>query len=163
MARPRKQAPVEEQESTRHNVHAVIAVLILLVAAAALAVEALWTGSLFVKVDTNAQGARDACLVCVYEGAVQDELTDDARSGIVQLQPLAAVKVAPGTEVPIPGRWKGTYTLAVIDPSGALDTRACVLEINVGKNEMHVAFMLAGNTAASEDGTTAGAEQAAGS
>lgn len=163
-SRPKAQNQEAERKPARlAGAKATLAVLVILVAGVMLAVEALWTGSLFVLVESShANQPSPAPLVCVYEGHVAAALKSGDAERIPQA--VAAVSVPLGQEVEIFGHWKGNYTLAVVSRAGTVDNRACIVETAVGKDATHVAFMMAQTelpASAGEQGAVAAEERRA--
>ena len=99
-------------------------------------------GRLFVQVDVVDGGSSETSLVvCVYENDVSDKLKTGRASELPQA--LAAVTVEPGSEVELSGRWKGTYTLVIVNAGNERDLRSNIIVCHVDRGETHAAFMLA--------------------
>lgn len=143
----RKQRATSDEEetlSTREGI-AVIVVAVLLIAGAALAWFALSTGNLYVLVEANGNAPSGYTpLVCVYAGNQTEALSSGDASAIPQAE--AAVLVELGTETKIEGRWRGTYTIAVMNATGTVDPSSCILTTQVGKGDTHVGIMLDGDS-----------------
>lgn len=142
MPRQKKVEIVEEQPNAPgQDAATILVVLALVIAAAVAAMNILATGDLYVKVEWSGDmRSTPTPLVCVYEGDVSGIL----ESGDVPSYPqaLVAATVQPGSEVKMDGRWKGTYTVALVTTSGRLADDSPVIVTTVGKDETHVAFEL---------------------